>query len=185
MPQLLKLALDLGPLLIFFGANYQFGIFEATSAFMVAVTLSLAITYAVEKKVSPMPMITAVVVLIFGGLTIYLENETFIKLKPTIVNSIFATILFVGLAMGRPFIKILFEQVFQLTDEGWRKLTFRWASFFVFLAILNEVVWRNSSTDFWVAFKVWGVFPLTIMFAMSQLPLLQNHQLETKGGETP
>jgi intracellular septation protein len=178
MSPLLKIALDLGPLVVFFGANAQFGIFTATAAFMVAVTISLAGGWIAERKLSPMPLITAVVVLVFGGLTIYLNDDTFIKLKPTIVNSVFAATLLGGLFMGRPLIKYLFESVFQLTDEGWRKLTLRWALFFIVLAVLNEYVWRNYSTDFWIAFKIWGVFPLTMIFAGAQVRFLQTHQLE-------
>ena len=177
MPPLMKIALDLGPLVVFFLGNSQFGIIWATGAFMIAIALSLSITYAIERKLAPMPLVTGVVVMVFGGLTIYLQDDLFIKLKPTIVNSIFATVLFAGLAMERPLIKYLFEQVFPLTDEGWRKLTVRWAFFFVFLACLNEVVWRNFSTDFWVGFKIWGVFPITVIFAAAQMPLMQAHQV--------
>ncbi len=177
MSPLLKLVLDLGPLVVFFLGNAQFGIIWATGAFMVAIAISLTVSYLIEGKLAPMPIVTGVVVMVFGGLTIYLQDDLFIKLKPTIVNSIFATILFAGLLMERPLIKYLFEQVFPLTDEGWRKLTFRWAVFFVFLAILNEIIWRNFSTDFWVAFKLWGVFPITMIFAAAQLPLMQSHQL--------
>ncbi len=184
MPPLLKIIMDLGPLLVFFGANYQFDIYVATGAFMIAVAISLTVTYAMERTIAPMPLVTGVVVMVFGGLTIYLQDELFIKLKPTIVNTIFATVLFAGLMFERPLIKFLFEQVFPLTDEGWRKLTFRWACFFVFLAVLNEVVWRNFSTDFWVAFKVWGVFPITMIFAAAQLPLMQTHQLPETSDKT-
>ncbi|MBI1237769.1 MAG: septation protein A [Alphaproteobacteria bacterium] len=183
MPPLLKLALDLGPLLIFFGVNWLYGIFAATAVFMVVIVVTLGITYSIEKKLSPMPIVTAVVVLVFGGLTLYLEDELFIKLKPTIVNGIFATVLFAGLAFGRPFIKIVLEHAMQLTDEGWRLLTYRWAFFFLFLAILNELVWRNTSTDFWVAFKVWGVFPLTLVFAVAQAPFIMRHQIEEPGAK--
>ncbi len=184
MSPFLKIVLDLGPLLVFFGGNYLHGIFFATGAFMVAIALSLTITYALERKLAPMPLVTGVVVMVFGTLTVVLQDELFIKLKPTIVNTIFATILFAGLLMERPLIKYLFEQVFPLTDEGWRKLTMRWALFFVFLACLNEVIWRNFSTDFWVAFKVWGVFPITVLFAAAQLPLMQAHQLPETSDET-
>lgn len=176
MNPLLKLALDLGPLMVFFGGNLYFGIFPATAMFMVATVISLSVTYGIERKLSPMPIVTGVVVMVFGGLTLWLANDLFIKLKPTIVNSIFAAILLGGLASGRLLIKYLLDSAIHLTDEGWKKFTYRWAAFFIFLAILNEVVWRNFDTDFWVAFKVWGVFPLTVIFALAQTPFLFKYQ---------
>ena len=193
LPPLAKLAVDLGPLLIFFFANSQYGIMFATGAFMVATTISLAITYTVEQRLAPMPLVTGVLVMVFGGLTLYLDDELFIKLKPTIVNMIFATVLIAGLSFGRLFIKLLFGEVIQLPDHAWRTLTIRWAAFFIFLAVLNEVVWRMFSTDFWVAFKVWGVFPITLVFTALQLPFMTKHQIEEEeeptkpadGAETP
>jgi len=178
MHPLLKLTLDLGPLVIFFLGNLYLGIFAATGMFMVATAISLSVTYAIERKLSPMPIVTGIVVMVFGGLTLWLNDELFIKLKPTIVNSIFATILFGGLATGRLFVKFLFDHAFHLSDPAWRTFTIRWGCFFIFLALLNEAVWRNSSTDFWVAFKVWGVFPLTLLFAISQTPFLLKHQIK-------
>ncbi|GBF26953.1 intracellular septation protein [bacterium MnTg02] len=180
MKQVLKLVLELGPLIIFFLANAQFGIFTATAVFMAAVLISLTASWLVLKKVATMPLITGVFVMVFGGLTIYLENETFIKVKPTIVNLLFAGILFGGLYYRRSFLKIVFEEAFSLTELGWRKLTVHWACFFVILAILNEIVWRSFSTDFWVSFKVFGLMPLTILFAVSQVGLLQKHELVNK-----
>jgi intracellular septation protein len=131
-----------------------------------------------------MPLVSGVVVLVFGGLTLFFADDLFIKLKPTIVNALFGTVLLGGLALGRPLLPYVLDSVFQLTDEGWRKLTFRWGVFFFFLAALNEVVWRFFSTDFWVAFKVWGVMPITIAFAMAQVGLLNRHALEP-ANETP
>lgn len=171
----LKFALELGPLVIFFGANSRAGLFWATGLFMAATTISLIASWLLIRRVPIMPLVTGVVVLIFGGLTLYLQDELFIKLKPTIVNILFGGSLLAGLAFGKSLLAVVFEAAFDLNEEGWRKLTFRWAFFFLFLAVLNEVIWRNYSTDFWVAFKVWGVMPLTFLFAMCQIPLLQKY----------
>ncbi|MGF1454184.1 MAG: septation protein A [Alphaproteobacteria bacterium] len=176
LPPLAKLALDLGPLVLFFVVNGRSGIMAATAVFMVAITVALGITYAIERKLAPMPLVTGVFVLIFGSLTLALDNELFIKLKPTIVNLLFAGILIAGLMMDRPLMKFLFQDAFHLTDEGWRKLTIRWTAFFVFLAVLNEIIWRNFSTDFWVAFKVWGNIPITVIFGLAQIPLLTRYR---------
>jgi intracellular septation protein len=175
---MLKFALDLGPLAVFFIANARADIFVATGAFMVAIVVSLGISYSIERRLPLLPVVTAVMVLAFGSLTLILNDETFIKLKPTIANVLIAAALFVGLAIGRPFLKVVLGTVFELNDVGWRKLTWRWAWFFLFLALLNEIVWRNASTDVWVNFKVFGIMPLTILFSLSQLPLLQRHKIE-------
>jgi len=175
----LKMALDLGPLLIFFAANAVAGIFAATAVFMIAITISIALSIVIERKVSPMPVLTCVLVLIFGGLTLWLSNENFIKIKPTILYSMFAAVLVGGLAFNRLFIKYLLGQTLHLADPAWRALTWRWSIFFLALAVMNEYVWRNTSTDTWVAFKVWGVFPMTLLFALSQTPFIARHQIET------
>jgi intracellular septation protein len=180
---LLKLALELGPLAVFFLSNGRAGLFTGTALFMAATAVSLAVSWALIRRVPTMPLVTGVVVLVFGGLTLYLHDELFIKLKPTIVNSLFAAVLLGGLAFGKSFLAVVFDSAFNLTEEGWRKLTFRWGLFFVFLAILNEIIWRNFSTDFWVGFKLWGVFPLTFIFAASQFRLLQRHAAPE--GSTP
>jgi intracellular septation protein len=146
----LTLALELGPLVVFFLANGRAGIFVATAVFMAAVLTSLAVSWALTRHLPIMPIVTAVVVLIFGGLTLILQDEHFIKLKPTIVNLLFAGALFAGLALNKPLLKIVLDAVFDLREEGWRKLTIRWAFFFLFLAALNEIVWRNFSTDAWL-----------------------------------
>jgi intracellular septation protein len=185
-PQLhpgLKLALDLGPLILFFAANARYGIFIATAVFMVAVLLALAVGYALTRHLPMMPLVTAIIVVVFGGLTLILHDELFIKLKPTIIYLLFGSVLLGGLAFGKSFLGVVFDSVLQLTDEGWRKLTWRWALFFFALALLNELVWRTQTTDVWVSFKVFGVVPLTFVFAALQYPLLQKYAVDSK--ETP
>jgi len=179
---LLKLALELGPLGVFFFANARFGIFNATGAFMVAIAVSLGLSWFLTRRLAIMPVVTGVVVLVFGTLTLLLEDDTFIKLKPTIVNTLFGVILLGGLAFGKSLLGYIFDSVFKLDEEGWRKLTFRWGLFFFVLAILNEIVWRNFSTDFWVSFKVFGIMPITLLFTISQMPLIMSHSLEDPAG---
>jgi intracellular septation protein len=206
-PQLnpvLKLGLDLGPLLLFFLANSRpalflplvspilpadigpdgrVGIFVATAVFMVAVVLALAVSYALTRHLPAMPLITAAIVLVFGSLTLLLHDEHFIKVKPTIIYVLFGVVLLSGLALGKPLLGMVFDSVFHLTEEGWRKLTLRWALFFFVLAILNEIVWRSQSTDVWVNFKVFGVVPLTFVFAALQYPLLAKYAAPEKTEE--
>ena len=198
---LLKLALDLGPLVLFFFANSKpalfqpflspiiptavatgerAGIFVATAVFMVAIIVTFVISYVLTRRLPLMALVTAIVVLVFGGLTLFLQDDTFIKLKPTILYLLFAGVLGGGLLYGKSFLAIVFDQMFNLTEAGWRKLTLRWALFFLGLAVLNEIIWRTQSTDFWVAFKAFGVLPLTFVFAMLQYPLLTKHDAGTK-----
>jgi intracellular septation protein len=172
---LLKLALDLGPLVLFFLVNAKLGIFAATGAFMVAVLVALVASYVLIRRLPVMTIVSAVIVLVFGGLTILLADETFIKVKPTIIYVLFAVVLFGGLLLRKPLLEIVFDQMFHLKEEGWRKLTFRWAVFFLALAVLNEIVWRTQTTDVWVTFKVFGALPLTFGFAMLQVPLLTKY----------
>lgn len=172
----LKFALELGPLLVFFITNARAGLFVGTGAFMAATAVSLAASWILIRRIPIMPLVTGVVVLVFGGLTLYLHDDLFIKLKPTIVNTLFGATLLAGLVFGKSLLAIVFDEAFSLTDEGWKKLTLRWAIFFFFLAVLNEVVWRNFSSDFWVAFKVWGIMPITFLFALTQVPLLQKYE---------
>ncbi len=189
----LKLALELGPLVIFFLANSRgewlagkipalgsLGgpLFVATFAFMIAIAVSLTVSYAITRTLPVMPLVSGVVVLVFGTLTLWLQDEIFIKMKPTIVNSLFGAVLLGGLWFGKSLLGYVFDSAFKLDAEGWRKLTLRWGLFFVFLAVLNEAVWRNFSTDFWVAFKVWGTMPLTLAFTISQMPLIMKHGRE-------
>ena len=187
LPPLLKLALELGPLALFFVANAyadRFGfaenerIFAATGLFIVATVVALSISYALLRKLPIMPLVSGVVVVVFGGLTLALQNEMFIKLKPTIVNTMFGLVLLGGLYFRKPLLQIVLDSMFELTEEGWRKLTLRWALFFFALAALNEIVWRTQTTDFWVSFKVFGIMPLTIAFALAQTPLLLRHEIK-------
>ena len=192
---LLKLALDMGPLILFFFANSRpalflpfvgpllpeavsgekAGIFVATAVFMVAILVALAVSYALTRHLPVMALVTAVIVVVFGSLTLVLHDDTFIKMKPTIIYVLFGGLLLGGLWFNKPLLAVVFDSVFDLTEEGWRKLTLRWAIFFLALAVLNEIVWRTHSTDFWVNFKVFGVLPLTFIFAALQFPLLQKY----------
>jgi intracellular septation protein len=175
---LLKLVLDLGPLVLFFVANSHYGIFAATATFMVAVLAALATSYVITRHLPIMPVVTAIVVLVFGGLTLFLHDATFIKVKPTIIYALFGAVLLGGLYFNKPLLGVVFDSLFHLTDEGWRKLTWRWTIFFFVLAVLNEIVWRNTSTNVWVDFKVFGVMPLTFVFAALQAPLLKKYAAE-------
>jgi intracellular septation protein len=192
--QLVKLLLDLGPLVAFFfvfatGGDGRYDallplmlsgkanpFFPATAVFMATTLISLAGTYATFRKVAVMPLITAILVFVFGGLTLYLADETFLKMKPTFVYLLFATLLAGGMAIGRPFLRMLFDEAFQLSSEGWRLLTWRWTFFFIFLALLNELVWRSFPTDIWVKLKVFGFLPLTMLFAVAQMGLIQKYR---------
>ena len=184
---LLKIALEFGPLAVFFFMNSQYGIFHATGGFMVATVVSLVLSKIFLGKVAIMPLVTGFFVLVFGGLTLYLSDELFIKLKPTIVNCIFGTILVGATLFKYPLLKPLLGDAFPMNDEGWTRMTWRWGVFFFFLAGLNEFVWRNFSTDFWVSFKVFGIMPLTFAFAASQLYFLRQYMdwesLEDKAGD--
>jgi intracellular septation protein len=175
---LLKLALDIGPLLLFFAGNSRFGIFGATAVFMVAALAALAISYALTRRLPVMTVVSAVIVLVFGGLALWLHDETFIKLKPTIIYTLFGGALLGGYLFDKPLLEIVFDSVFHITDEGWRKLTLRWAAFFFVLAVLNEAIWRTQSTDFWVNAKVFGFTTLTFLFGALQVPLLMKYAIE-------
>jgi len=171
----LKIALDIGPLLLFFFVNGRWGIFAATAAFMVTIVAAMGVSYALTRHVPPMAIVSAVLVVGFGGLTLLLQDDTFVKVKTSLIYALFAVVLLGGLLLGRSLLAMVFDSVFELDPEGWRKLTVRWALFFLALAVLNEIVWRTQSTDFWVSFKVFALLPLTFAFAALQYPLLKRH----------
>lgn len=174
----LKLALEMGPLILFFLANAYYGIFAATGAFMVAILISVAVSWHMTRHVPTMMWVSAVIVMIFGGLTLYLNDERFIKFKPTLINGLFGAVLAFGLFRGRSYLKVVLEASFPpLSDQGWRLLTRNWMLFFFSMALVNEIVWRNFSTDFWVAFKAFGFVPLSFLFVLVQMPLVLKHQL--------
>ncbi len=209
----LKFALEIGPLAVFFlaftygerllgvpgvgdamtalvgekAANGQTGpIFLATAVFMVAIIASLSISWSLTRHLPRMAVVTGIVVAVFGGLTLALQDETFIKMKPTIVNGIFALILGFGLfVQGRSYLKYLMGEMLPMDDEGWRKLTQRWILFFIFMGCLNEVVWRTQTTEFWVSFKTFGNLPLTLVFVFAQTPLMKRHMIEGEGESGP
>jgi intracellular septation protein len=179
-----KLLIDLGPLLVFFLANFlapvakDMKIYVATGAFMVAMVAAMTYSYAKFRSISPLLWFSGIMVVVLGGLTIWLHNDTFIKMKPTIYYLLVTGILTFGLASGRPLLKQLLGSTYPgLDEDGWTKLTRNWALFFAFMAVLNEAVWRNSSTDFWVGFKLWGAIPLTFLFAGANMPMLLRHGL--------
>ena len=179
---ILKLVLELGPLALFFIAYSRLGLIGATAVMMVTVVVTLSVSYALLRRLPIMPLVTAIIVVIFGSLTFVFHNETFIKMKPTVLYLLFGGALFGGLAFNRPLLPVLFDGALNVTAEGWRKLTWRWALFFLALAVLNELIWRTQTTDLWVAFKTFGIMPLTILFALAQAPLVMRY--EAKGEET-
>ena len=173
---ILKLVLELGPLALFFIAYSRLGLFGATGVMMVSVVVTLGVSYALLRRIPIMPLVTAIIVVIFGSLTFFFHDETFIKMKPTALYLLFGGALLGGLAFNRPLLPILFDGALNVTPEGWRKLTWRWAFFFVALALLNEIVWRTQTTGFWVGFKTFGIMPLTILFALAQAPLVVRYE---------
>ena len=181
-----KLLIELGPLVVFFVANYVAGryldnprdaIFWGTGAFMAATVVALAVSRIRSGRIPILPLVSGLLVVVFGALTLYLKNEVFIMVKPTILYTLFAVVLFAGLARGVPLLRYALGTAINLSDTGWRLLTIRWAVFFVFLAILNELVWRTTSADFWIRFKLFGFLPLTVVFAIAQTGLMKRHEL--------
>lgn len=173
----LKLAIELGPLLVFFVTYVAFGIFPATAAIMAATVLSIIASVILFRKISPAPVATAVILCVFGGMAYWWKDPRFLYVKPTIVNLLFASVLAVGLVTGRPVIKYLLGEQIKLTEEGWKKLSVRWLIFFILMAALNELVWRYFSEATWVSFKAFGILPMTLIFAAAQIGLLKRHQL--------
>ena len=180
MLPLLKLLIEAGPLIGFFIANWLGGIFWATGIFMIATLVALAASWLMTRKLATVPLISAAFVAIFGGLTLWLHDDIFIKVKVTLINALFGAILLGGLAFGQLFLKFVMGEAVKMTDEGWRKLTLRWGLFFLFLAVLNEIMWRTQPTNIWVNFKVFGLLPLTLLFALAQTPLMTRHMIEDK-----
>ena len=179
-----RLLIDLGPLLVFFAANFfapvpgPMKIFVATGAFMIAMIAAMLASQIKFGKISPLLWFSGIMVVVMGGITIWLQNETFIKMKPTVYYAFVAALLGFGLFTGRPLLKMVLGSAYPgLDEDGWRKLTRNWALFFLFMAALNELVWRNSSTDFWIGFKLWGAIPLTFLFAIANVPMLLKHGL--------
>jgi len=182
--QFTRLLVEAGPLAVFFVTNSKAGIMVGTGAFMAATAVSVLLSWHLERKLPIMPLVGCFFVLLFGGLTLWLEDDIFIKLKPTVVNLLFATVLFTSLALRRNVLKRLLGTVLNLDDTGWRILTLRWACFFVVLAALNEVVWRTMATDAWVNFKVFGIMPLTLVFSALQMPVILKHQIQEDAAQT-
>jgi intracellular septation protein len=178
MKPVYKILIDIGPLAVFFIFYTRSGLQASILPLMIATVIAVLFSYILEKKIPIMPTVGAGIVLIFGGLTIYFDNEVFIKMKPTIINLVFAGILYGGMLIKKPLLKILLGAALKLEEEGWRILTYRWIGFFIALAILNEIVWRTQSTDIWVNFKVFAILPITFIFTMIQFPLIKKYQIE-------
>jgi len=178
MKAVYKLLIDIGPLAIFFIFYTRSGLQASILPFMIATVIAVIFSYILEKKIPIMPTVGATIVLIFGGLTIYFDNEIFFKMKPTIINLLFAVILYGGVIIKKPLLKFLLGAALKLQDEGWKILTQRWIGFFIALAILNEIIWRTQSTDIWVNFKVFGILPITFIFTITQFALIKKYQIE-------
>ena len=178
MKSFYKLLIDIGPLAVFFIFYTISGLQASILPFMVATVIAVLFSYILEKKIPIMPTVGAGIVLLFGGLTIYFDNDIFFKMKPTIINVLFAVILYGGILINKPLLKYLLGAALKLEEAGWKILTQRWIGFFIALAILNEIVWRTQSTDVWVNFKVFGILPITFIFTMTQFPLIKKYQIE-------
>ena len=178
---IIKFAADLGPLLVFFTIyfNNENNLIEAIPPFIVATLIALIVVYFLEKRIPMIPLVSCVIITLFGGLTLYFDNKVFFYMKPTIINLLFAGILFFGKFFSKkPLLKIFFQTALNLENEGWKKLNDRWIGFFIFVAILNEIVWRTQTEAFWVNFKVWGLLPISFLFAASQISLINKYKLK-------
>ena len=178
MKSFYKLLIDIGPLAVFFIFYTRSGLQASILPFMVATVIAVLFSYILEKKIPIMPTVGAGIILLFGGLTIYFDNDVFFKMKPTIINILFAIILYGGILINKPLLKYLLGAALKLEEAGWKILTQRWIGFFIALAVLNEIVWRTQSTDVWVNFKVFGILPITFIFTMTQFPLIKKYQIE-------
>jgi len=180
---IIKLLADFGPLLIFFVIyfNNDNNLKIAIPPFIIATFIALAVVYFLEKRIPMVPLTGGILITLFGGLTLYFDNKVFFYMKPTIINLLFAGVLFFGkFFTKKPLLKMFFQSAFDLEDEGWRKLNYRWIGFFIFVAILNEIVWRTQPEAFWVNFKVWGLLPISFVFAASQFPLINKYKINKK-----
>ena len=178
MKSIFKLLIDIGPLAVFFVFYTRGDLKTAILPFMIATIIAVLFSYIIEKKIPIMPTVGAVIILIFGGLTIYFDNETFFKMKPTIINLLFAGILYGGIILNKSLLRYLLGAALKLQDEGWDILTKRWIGFFIALAILNEIIWRTQTTDIWVNFKVFGILPITFIFTLTQFSTIKKYQIE-------
>jgi intracellular septation protein len=177
MSQGLKLLIEMGPLIAFFAGNWFGGIYVGTAVFMVATVVSLAVSWALTRKIAMVPLVSAVFVAAFGALTLYLHSDLFIKVKVTLINALFGAVLLGGVAFGKSYLKLIMGEAMRLTDQAWRTLSIRWGFFFFAMAGLNEIVWRTLSTDQWVNFKVFGLLPLTLVFAVANAPYMTKHMI--------
>ena len=178
--QLRRTILDFGPLLLFFAAFKLSGLYAATATVMVAAVVAVAVGYWLDRKIHPVPLATAVIVLVFGGLTLYLNDDRFIKMKPTMIYALFGATLFGGLYFNRPFVKYILGAAVTLNEAAWRVLTWRFGLFFFGMALINELIWRNFSDDIWVNYHIFGAIALTVLFSMSQIPFLLKHQIDNE-----
>ena len=183
-PNWLKPSVEYGPIIVFFVAYYTGDLFTATAAIMAATAIAISVSYIYERKVPMMPLLTAIVIGVFGGLTLWLKDDMFIKMKPTIIQAIFGLVLLVGLVSGKLFLKSVMGQMWKINDLAWRTLTVRFSCYFFAMAIINELVWRTQSTDFWVNFKVFGLMGLTFVFIISQIGFIQRNTKELVTPET-
>tara|TARA_Y100000590_G_C15166817_1_gene805766 strand:+ start:13 stop:558 length:546 start_codon:yes stop_codon:yes gene_type:complete len=181
MRSFIKFATDFGPLLIFFIIYFsnENDLKTAITPFIIATIISLIVVYILERKISMVPLLSGVLITLFGGLTLYFDNKIFFYMKPTIINLLFAGILYFGkFFTEKPLLRVLFQNAFNLENEGWKKLNSRWIGFFIFVALLNEIVWRTQTEAFWVNFKVWGLMPISFLFAASQITLINKYKLK-------